>query len=90
MKNVNAKGFIAVATAMLATACGGGNGDSAQVNTDPPLAGTEVPVSATTSSAGAMAFMKNLAARSDNTATPIVVGDAVLATSDTDDPDAGI
>jgi hypothetical protein len=92
MKHVNAKGLITVAVAMLATACGGGSsgGDSAVVNTDPPVAGSEVPVSATTSSAGAMAFMKQLAATSDNNATPIVVGDAVLATSDTDEPDAGI
>jgi hypothetical protein len=90
MKHVNPKSVIAVAAAMLATACGGGSGDSAAVNTDPSVAGSEVPVSATTSSAGAMAFMKQLAATSDNTATPIVVGDAVLATSDTDDPDPEI
>lgn len=90
MKHVNTRNFITVAAAMLATACGGGGGDSPVVNTDSPLAGTEVPVSATTSSAGAMAFMKSLAATSDNTREPIVVGDAVLATSDTDEPDAGI
>jgi hypothetical protein len=92
MKHVNAKQIMTIAAAaMLATACGGGSGgDTAVVNTDPPVAGTEVPVSATTSSAGAMAFMKSLAATSDNTANPIVVGDAVLATSDTDEPEAGI
>jgi hypothetical protein len=76
-------------TALLLASCGGGGGDS-PVPSDPPIAGTDVPLSATTSSAGALAFVKSVAATSDNTANPIVVGDAVLATSDTDEPDTGI
>jgi hypothetical protein len=77
--------------ALLLAACGGGGGGSAvPVVTDPPVAGSDVPQSATTSSAGAVAFVKSLATSSDNSASPIAVGDAVLATSDTDEPDPGI
>ena len=54
------------------------------------MSGTDVPLSATTSSAGAMEFVKRVAATSDNKAEPIRVGDAVLATSNTDEPDPGI
>ena len=76
-------------TALLLAACGGGGGD-ASVPVDPPVAGSDVPQSATTSSAGALAFVKSVAATSDNTATPIAVGDATLAASDTDEPDPSI
>ena len=61
------------------------------VNSDPNMmSGTDVPLSATTSSAGAMEFVKQVAATSDNKAEPIRVGDAVLATSNTDEPDPSI
>jgi hypothetical protein len=75
---------------LLLAACGGGHDDSPPVVTDPPVAGSDVPQSATTSSAGAIAYVKSVAATSDNTATPVVVGEAVLATSDTDEPDPSI
>ena len=75
------------ASSLLLTACGGGGGSGA---TPAPDDGTDVPQSAMTSSAGALAFMKSVAASSDNTASPLRVGDAVLATSDTDEPDPGI
>jgi len=78
-----------VGVAVLLSACGGGGGDSA-VPIDPPVAGSDVPLSATTSSAAALAFVRTVAATSDNTATPITVGDATLATSDTDEPEPGI
>jgi ABC-type glycerol-3-phosphate transport system substrate-binding protein len=73
--------------AMLA-ACGGGGGSSAPV--DPVVSGTDIPVSATTSAAGAFTFVNSVASASDNTAEPLVVGDATLATSETDEPDASI
>ena len=77
--------------ALLLAACGGGGGGGGMpVATDPPVAGSDVPLSATTSSAGALAYVKSLAASSDNTATPVTVGEAVLATSDTDEPDPSI
>jgi hypothetical protein len=74
------------ASSLVLTACGGGAGAAAPAADD----GTDVPQSAMASSAGAIAFMKGVAATSDNTASPLRVGDAVLATSDTDEPDPGI
>ena len=53
--------------------------------------GTDVPLSATTSSAGATAFANSLVtAGTSETADPLVLGDAVLASSDTDDADTSI
>ena len=53
--------------------------------------GTDVPLSATTSAAGATAFANSLvAAGTSETADPLVLGDAVLASSDTDDGDTSI
>lgn len=72
----------------LLAACGGGGGSSAPV--DPVVGGTDIPVSATTSAAGAFTFVNGVASSSDNTAEPLVVGDATLATSETDEPDASI
>jgi hypothetical protein len=78
-----------MAGASLLAGCGGGGGSGTMV-TDPFVAGTDVPLSATTSSAGALAFVKRVAATSDNRAEPIRVGGAVLATSDTDESDPDI
>ena len=53
--------------------------------------GTDVPLSATTSAAGATAFANSLVtAGTSETADPLVLGDAVLASSDTDDADTSI
>ena len=79
-----------VGGAVFLAACGGGGGNGPVLPADPIARGSEVPLSATTSSAGAVAFVKTVAATSDNSAEPIVVGDAMLATSDTDEPDASI
>ena len=73
------------AGALLLAACGGGD----PMPTD-PVAGTQVPASATTSSAGAFTFVRDTAGTSDNSAEPLVVGDATLATSETDEPDPGV
>jgi hypothetical protein len=77
--------------ALLLAACGGGSGDGGSAM-PPPSAdrGTDIPLEATTSSAAALAFVKTVAAASDNTAEPIRVGDATLATSDSDEPDPGV
>jgi hypothetical protein len=70
---------------------GGGGGGVPTVDTDNNMMNaTDVPLSATTSSAGAMEFVKRMAATSDDSAEPIRVGNAVLATSDTDEPDPAI
>ena len=77
------------AGALLLAACGGGGGDGGTAPTE-PVAGTQVPASATTSSAGAFTFVRDTGGSSDNSAEPLVVGDAVLATSETDEPDPSI
>lgn len=77
----------AVAGAALLAACGGGGGS---LPVDPLVSGTDIPVSATTSSAAAFAFVNGLASSPDNTAEPLTVGDATLATSDTDEPDPSV
>lgn len=81
---------LGIVSTLLLTGCGGGGGGRAAFDGDANVEGTDVPLSATTSSAGAMAFVKRVAAISDDTAEPIRVGGAVLATSDTDDSDSGI
>jgi ABC-type glycerol-3-phosphate transport system substrate-binding protein len=79
------------ASALLLAACGGGDGGGeTAVVADPLISGTQVPASATTNSASAVAFVKSVAASSDNSASPIAVGDVTLATSDSDEPDAGV
>ena len=80
---------MAAATLMVA-ACGGGGGGGTPVAADPPVAGTDVPASATLSSAGAVAFVRSVAASRDETTLPLTVGGAVLATSDTDEPEPDI
>jgi hypothetical protein len=97
MKNINfTRTPLAMATGLLLLAACGGGGDG---GTAPPpaggggpdvVAGTQVPTSATTSSAGAFAFANATASATDNTAEPIEVGAAVLATSETDEPDPSV
>jgi hypothetical protein len=74
----------------LLVACGSGVNDAPIAVIDPPIGGTDVPTSATTSSVGAIAFVKSTVASSNDTAEPIAVGNAVLASSDTDEPDASV
>lgn len=68
----------------LLAACGGGDGG----DPNPLVAGTDVPQSATTTSAGATEFAAGVAGRPEDTAEPLVLGDAALATSETDEPAA--
>lgn len=75
-------------SAVLLAACGGGGGSAPPA--DPPVAGTDVPTSATTSAAGALAFVNQIASQPDNTGEPRAVGDVRLATSETDEPDANL
>ena len=75
---------IAVAAGLLLASCGGG-GDSGPV-VPATVAGTDVPVSATASADGAFAFVAQVAVSRDDSAEPLVVGDATLATSETDEP----
>ena len=70
----------------LASCGGGGGGDPVTVPADPLVSGTDVPVSATTSADGAFNFVASVAANLDDTGEPLVLGDAVLAVSETDEP----
>jgi hypothetical protein len=57
------------------------------------VAGTDVPISATASSAGAAVFVKEVVAIPTDTAEKaesLELGDAVLATSETDEPDGDV
>jgi hypothetical protein len=81
---------------VLLAACGGGDNDDVaaapapapapMAPADPLVAGTDVPLSATASSAGAFAFVKRVVESNGDTADPLVIGSAVLGTSDTEDP----
>lgn len=82
--------WLGVAGALSLAGCGGGGGPAPAPVPDPGGPATGVPAAATTSSAAALAFVKSLAASGDNSAEPVPLGDAMLATSDTDEPDPGI
>lgn len=87
--------LLAAAVALL-VACGGTTDLFKTGSTGGPavagfVEGTDVPLSATTSAAGATAFANSLVtAGTSETADPLVLGDAVLASSDTDDGDTSI
>jgi hypothetical protein len=78
---------LAVTVAAGLAACGGGD-DAPAAPADPFVAGTQVNVSATQSADGAFAFANGSGANPDNTSEPLVLGDATLATSETDEPKA--
>lgn len=86
----------AVTAAVLLAACGGGDGGAGAGGggtatvTSPTAPGSDIPLSATTSSAGAVAFVKSVAAAGGDTAEPLTTGAAVLASSDIDEPEPGI
>ena len=91
-----------VAALALLAACGGttdfskvgatgGGGAGGGITVAGFFDGTDVPLTATTSAAGATAFANSLvAAGTSETGEPLVLGDAVLASSETDDTDASI
>jgi hypothetical protein len=79
--------LIALSTTALLIACGGGSGGSADAN--PNVPNTDVPLSATTNPTAATDFVSTVVARGEaNSDTPLILGDAVLATSETADPAA--
>ncbi len=78
-----ASGLLALSASFMLMACGSGN------NTTPGVAlvpGTDVPVSATQDADAAFNFVVSVVAKGEaNTESPLVLGDAELAGSDTAD-----
>jgi hypothetical protein len=73
--------------ALLLAACGGGgSGDAPAPPADPIVTGTDVPRSATESASGAFVFVNATASTVSESSEPLVLGDATLATSETDEP----
>ncbi|TWO68891.1 hypothetical protein FN976_21065 [Caenimonas sedimenti] len=71
----------------LLVACGGGGGDSGPAL----VAGTDVPVTATNTSTEAISFVQQQRTLTGaDSAEPITLGEAKLATSETDEPDPSI
>jgi len=79
--------MIASGAALLAACGGGGGGSEAMAPAPPPtVAGTDVPVSATQDPKAAFDFVASVAATKSENTDPLIVGDATLATTDTDEP----
>ena len=75
--------------ALLLTSCGGhGDGLSDSGATPPVELASDVPASARQSADGAFDFVAGVAATRDDSGEPLLVGDATLASSDTDEPKA--
>jgi hypothetical protein len=78
--------LLTAAVSLGLSACGSDNGPAL-------VAGTNVPIAATETSSGAAVFVKEVVATPIETAEqaePLELGDAVLATSDTDEPDSDV
>jgi PBP1b-binding outer membrane lipoprotein LpoB len=82
--------ILILGAAVLLAACGSSDyvdpPASPPAPTDPPVAGTMVPTSATTSIAGATTFVRTTSAAMSDSDEPLIVGDAVLASSDSAEP----
>ena len=78
---------LAISIAALMSACGSGGGGDAVAQFIPLSPGTDVPLTATQTSSQAIDFVRMVVNKGDADAdTALVVGDVVLATSETDDP----
>ena len=69
----------------LLTACGGGSNDYAS-NTPQYVAGTDVPVAATTSASAVVSFAQEQQTKTSDSTDPVVLGNAMLAVDDTAEP----
>lgn len=79
-----AQGMLALSASVLLTACGSGNTAIPNV---PLVLGTDVPVSATQDAGAAIDFVTSVVAKGEaDTETPLVIGDAELAATETADP----
>jgi predicted flavoprotein YhiN len=81
------------AAVVMVVACGDGSSlppTGAAQPGNPSASTTDIPVSATTSAQSAFSFVNLVASSPQDTAEPLVDGDAVLAVSDTDEPDPSV
>jgi hypothetical protein len=82
-----AQGLLALSASVFLAACGGGGGDPTPPSGVVVVPGTDVPLAATQSSQAAFDFANSVVAKGEaNTDTPIVLGDAVLASSEDEAP----
>jgi uncharacterized lipoprotein YbaY len=81
-------GKISLSAAAISILLAGCSSDSPPAPT--LVANTDVPITATTSSTGVISFSNTIVAATSETADPLVLGDAELAVSETDEPDASI
>lgn len=80
--------LVSSAFAALAACGSGGGGGTAPVSN---VSTSEVPQAATQQTSAAMAFVKSVVDKGEaNQDTPLVVGEAMLASSDTDEPVSGL
>ena len=84
MTKIHVLASVSLAVGLL-TACGGGSNDYAS-NTPPTVAGTDVPVAATTSASSAVSFAQDQLTKTSESSDPLVLGDAMLAVDDTTEP----
>jgi len=75
----------AVGTVAMLAACGG-SGDSTTPAGPTLVLGTNVPVTVEQSATGVIDFAKKQLAATSETSEPLVLGDAKLATDDSDEP----
>ena len=76
-----------LAAAALLAACGGGGGDDCCIAPPGTNNGSQLPSSATASSDGLVAYLKDLIANhTDNTSEPVALGSVTLPTSETSEP----
>jgi hypothetical protein len=79
---------VLIAMGLSLAACGGGGGSSSPA--DPLVAGTDIPVSATETMAGVVSFANLTLVGKDESSDPLVIGDAALASSETEEPDPSV
>jgi hypothetical protein len=88
-------GICAITLAMAACGDGGslpnaGNADQPPVAQTPPVAQAGIPFEATQNAAAAFTFVNGVASSEDNSGEGLVVGDEILATTDTQEPDPSV
>lgn len=83
MTMFNLKTLSALCVAAALAACGSNDGDDSTSTATTPTPTSGVPQSAQQSVTGLVAFLEQLIAQTSETSEPILLGDAVLPTSET-------